>query len=153
GLIVTLDLDRYDYAKDSRSLIRATEGTILNRIPPRKAIRKNAPLELPHIMVLISDERRSLIEVLAARRETLPMAYDTQLMKNGGHLTAWVVDRKSELNLVADALERMYDALDPRNPLLFAMRDGNHSFATAKSCWEDIKRTLTDDERERHPAR
>jgi hypothetical protein len=153
GLIVTLDLDRYNYAKDSRSLIRATEGTILNRIPPRKAIRKNAPLELPHIMVLISDERRSLIEVLAARRETLPMAYDTQLMKNGGHLTAWVVDRKSELNLVADALERMYDALDPRNPLLFAMGDGNHSFATAKSCWEDIKRTLTDDERERHPAR
>ncbi len=153
GLIVALDLDKYDYAKDSRSLIRATEGTILSRIPPRKEIRKNAPLELPHIMVLISDEKRSLIEALAARKDSLQVAYDTPLMKNGGHLTAWVVNGTAELDLVADALQAMYDALDPRNPLLFAMGDGNHSFATAKSCWEDIKKTLNDEERKTHPAR
>ncbi|MDY4609886.1 MAG: DUF1015 domain-containing protein [Sphaerochaetaceae bacterium] len=153
GLIVALDLDRYDYAKDSRSLIRATEGTILSRIPPRKEIRKNAPLELPHIMVLVSDEKRSLIESLAERKNSLRVAYDTPLMKNGGHLTAWVVDGKPELDLVVNALETMYGNLDPKNPLLFAMGDGNHSFATAKSCWEDIKKTLSVDEREKHPAR
>ncbi len=153
GLVVALDLDRYDYAKDSRSLIRATEGTILSRIPPRKEIRKNAPLELPHIMVLISDEKRSLIEALAARKDSLPLAYDTPLMKNGGRLTAWAVNGEQELGLVADALERMYEQLDPQNPLLFAMGDGNHSFATAKSCWEDIKSTLTEEERQNHPAR
>lgn len=153
GLLVTLDLEQYDYAKDSRSLIRATEGTILSRIPPRKAIRKNAPLELPHIMVLISDEKRSVIEPLAQKTDSLKLAYDTPLMAGGGHLKAWVVKSDEDFAGVADAVEAMYNRLDPKNPLLFAMGDGNHSLATAKSCWEDIKKTLSEEEREHHPAR
>jgi hypothetical protein len=153
GLLVAIDLEQYDYAPDSRSLVRATEGTILSRIPPRKEIRRNAILELPHIMVLISDEKRSVIEPLARKRQQLEKAYETNLMEGGGHLEAWVVDDEQDFSMVADALEAMKGRLDPENPLLFAMGDGNHSLATAKSCWEDIKQGLGPDERETHPAR
>ena len=153
GLMAALDLDRYSWEKDSKSLIRATEGTILSRIPPRKKIRIDAPLEIPHIMVLISDSRRSVIEPLAARAGELKKVYDFDLMKNGGHLEAWTVDSKKDLEQVTAAFEVLYGELDPANPLLFAMGDGNHSFATAKSCWEDIKKGLTEEERKTHPAR
>ena len=153
GLMASLDLDRYSWEKDSKSLIRATEGTILSRIPPRKKIRKDAPLEIPHIMVLISDRDRSVIEPLAAKSANLREIYDVELMKDGGHLQAWLVDSDADKNAVADAFGKLYGALDPSNPLLFAMGDGNHSFATAKSCWEDIKKTLTEEERKTHPAR
>ena len=153
GLLVALDLDAYDYAKDSKTLIRATEGTILSRIPPRKEIRKNAPLELPHIMVLINDEKRSVIEPLAAKSSNLRLAYDTPLMAEGGNLKAWVVDAQEDMQAIAVAVEAMYQKLDPENPLLFAMGDGNHSLATAKSCWMDIKATLTEEECKHHPAR
>ncbi|MBQ3729802.1 MAG: DUF1015 domain-containing protein [Spirochaetales bacterium] len=153
GLMAALDLDRYSWEKGSTSLIRATEGTILSRIPPRKKIRKDAPLEIPHIMVLISDKEKSVIEPLAAQSGKLEKVYDFELMKNGGHLEAWVVDSDSLKNQVATAFEKLDAALDPKNPLLFAMGDGNHSFATAKSCWEDIKTTLTEEQRKCHPAR
>ena len=153
GLMAALDLDRYSWEKGSTSLIRATEGTILSRIPPRKKIRKDAPLEIPHIMVLISDKEKSVIEPLAAQSDKLEKVYDFELMKNGGHLEAWVVDSDSLKNQVATAFEKLDAALDPKNPLLFAMGDGNHSFATAKSCWEDIKATLTEEQRKCHPAR
>ncbi len=153
GLLVTLDLEHYDYAKDSRTLIRATEGTILSRIPPRKEIRRKAPLELPHIMVLINDAKRSVIEPLANKNDTLEKVYDTDLMANGGHLSAWKVDRQEDLQAIALAVEAMHAELDPSNPLLFAMGDGNHSLATAKSCWEDIKQGLSEDGRKNHPAR
>ena len=153
GLMAALDLDRYSWEKDSRSLIRATEGTILSRIPPRKKIRKDAPLEIPHIMVLISDSRRSVIEPLAAETAQLKKVYDFELMKNGGHLEAWVVDSAKDMEQVTSAFEVLYKELNPQNPLLFAMGDGNHSFATAKSCWEDIKQTLTEEQRKTHPAR
>ena len=153
GLMAALDLDRYSWEKGSTSLIRATEGTILSRIPPRKKIRKDAPLEIPHIMVLISDSGRTVIEPLAASTARLEKAYDFELMKNGGHLEAWVVDSEKDLEAVTSAFEKLYDALDPENPLLFAMGDGNHSFATAKSCWEDIKSGLSEEERKNHPAR
>ena len=86
GLVGKLDLEEYDYSPDSVSLIRATEGTILSRIPPRKEIRLHAPLEVPHIMVLISDSERSVIEPLKAKRDKLEKAYDTPLMMNGGHI-------------------------------------------------------------------
>ena len=153
GLLVLLDLEQYDYSVDSRSMIRATEGTILSRIPPRKEIRKNAPLELPHIMVLISDKERSVIERLAAKKDQLKQAYDTTLMAGGGSLRAWVVDTREDFALIADGLEKIQGDLDPQNPLLYAMGDGNHSLATAKSCWEDIKPTIPQDEWEAHPAR
>ena len=156
GLMAALDLDKYSWEKDSKSLIRATEGTILSRIPPRKEIRKDAPLEIPHIMVLISDEKRSVIEPLAQKAEKtaeLKKVYDFDLMKNGGHLEAWAVNSDADLNQVADAFAELTKGLNPDNPLLFAMGDGNHSFATAKSCWEDIKKNLSEEERKNHPAR
>ena len=153
GLLVLLDLEQYDYAVHSRSLIRATEGTILSRIPPRKEIRKNASLELPHIMVLISDFAKSVIEPLAAKRNLLTKAYDTKLMAGGGQLSAWVVNEHKDFASIADALEKIKGNLDPENPLLYAMGDGNHSLATAKSCWEDVKATIPQEEWDNHPAR
>ena len=153
GLMAALDLDRYSWEKDSVSLIRATEGTILSRIPPRKKIRKDAPLEIPHIMVLVSDEKKRLIEPLAAKTASLRKIYDFELMKNGGHLEGWLVDSESDITAITEAFEALYGTLDPKNPLLFAMGDGNHSFATAKSCWEDIKKDLTEEQRKTHPAR
>ena len=153
GLMAALDLDCYSWEKDSKSLIRATEGTILSRIPPRKKIRKDAPLELPHIMVLISDKDKSIIEPLTNKTDKLEQLYDVKLMKDGGQLSAWLVNDKTDMLAITNAFEKLYSNLDKDNPLLFAMGDGNHSFATAKSCWEDIKITLDDNERKNHPAR
>ncbi len=153
GLVGKLDLEKYDYSPASVSPIRATEGTILSRIPPRKEIRKNAILELPHIMVLISDSRRSVIEPLAEKRDALEKVYDSDLMLGGGHITGYLVSSDEDRNAVNSALSKLSDSLDPENPLLFAMGDGNHSLASAKSCWEDIKQRLSAAERETHPAR
>lgn len=153
GLIVALDLEYYDYRIDSKTPIRATEGTILSRIPPRKEIRKKAELELPHILVLINDERRSVIEPLIERLDTLEQVYNTDLMENGGHIQAYRVAGDSLLQELASAFEAIFESLNPQNPLMFAMGDGNHSLATAKSCWEDLKGTLTKEEQATHPAR
>ncbi len=153
GLMAALDLDAYDWHADSRTLIRATEGTIEDRIPPRKAIRRDAPLELPHIMVLISDPARTVIEPLAALAPSFVQLYETDLMAGGGRLSAWAVDDPAHQQQFAEALTALADALDPANPLLFAMGDGNHSLATAKSLWEDLKPTLGPEEQAAHPAR
>lgn len=153
GLVAALDLEDYDYSKDSKTLIRATEGTILSRIPPRKEIRGNAKLELPHILVLISDEHRAIIEPLKDKRESLPLLYDFDLIAEGGHIKGYRVNDKESLDGIEAGFERLYSELDPKNPLLFAMGDGNHSLATAKSCWEDIKKNLSDEEKKHHPAR
>ncbi|MDD6957489.1 MAG: DUF1015 domain-containing protein [Sphaerochaetaceae bacterium] len=153
GLMLALDLDAYSWEKGAKTLIRATEGTILSRIPPRVAIRKNAILELPHILVLISDKKKSVIEPLVKKTESLKKLYQTSLMLGGGEIEGWAVDDPELLNSVADALCALKEGLDKKNPLLFAMGDGNHSFATAKQCWEDIKGTLSEEERKNHPAR
>jgi hypothetical protein len=152
GVMVALDLEQYSWNAGDRTLIRATEGTILDRIPPRKQVRKDAPLELPHIMVLISDPARSVIEPLATLSDEATPLYDATLMQHGGRVTGWSVPAAA-IPAFADALAALHDALDPADPLLYAMGDGNHSFATAKSCWEDLKTTLTNAERETHPAR
>ncbi|MDO5287399.1 MAG: DUF1015 domain-containing protein [Actinomycetia bacterium] len=153
GLMVAIDLEAYDYSPGSRSLVRATEGTILDRIPPRKRIRQDAPLELPHIMVLISDPGLSVIEPLTSQTDRLTQVYDTDLVAGGGHITGWAVSDPADLAQVAQALAELHRQLDPANPLLFAMGDGNHSLATAKSCWEDVKAGLDEAERAQHPAR
>lgn len=153
GLLAALDLDEYDYSVDSTSLIRATEGTILERIPPRKAIRKNAALEVPHILVLINDAQKTVIEPLAAKVADLKALYATTLMEGGGSISAWLVNEQHLQDGVYAAIDTLHSALDPANPLLFAMGDGNHSLATAKSCWEDIKVSLSEAERAHHPAR
>jgi len=153
GLMLALDLEQYSWESDARTLIRATEGTILDRLPPRVAIRREAELELPHTMVLIADPDHLLIEPLTAATERLTPLYETDLMLDGGHVSGWAVDSAADLEGVALALRRLRDALDPANPLLFAMGDGNHSFAAAKSIWDDIRRSVPAEQWDAHPAR
>lgn len=159
GLVMALDLECYDYNKGATTLIRATEGTIVERIPPRLRIREGAPLELPHILVLIDDPQRTVIEPLAKKTETLDKLYDTDLMLDGGHITGWLVDGEKDVQGAIDAMETLTDAdafkakYGDHAPLLFAMGDGNHSFATAKANWEKVKTTLSPEEQKDHPAR
>lgn len=159
GLVMALDLDAYDYQKGSETLIRATEGTIVSRIPPRLKIRDGAPIELPHILVLIDDPERTVIEPLAQKKAKLQKLYDTDLMLEGGHITGHLVSQEDDVLAVLAALNRLKDAEKFREkygdhaPLLFAMGDGNHSFATAKAYWESIKAKLPESEWADHPAR
>ncbi len=145
GLMVAVDLERYQYGSDSKSLIRPTEGTIVERLPPRMAIRRGAPLELPHIMILIDDPHATVIEPLYRRRRYFERAYDFDLMKNSGHMRGWFVREESDLEVVAVALEALADPKVFRRKygvddvLLFAVGDGNHSLATAKAIWEETK--------------
>ena len=126
--------------------MRATEGTILERIPPRVRIREHAPLETPHVMVLVDDPERTLIEPVYARRDSLEKLYDFELMEGGGHIRGWLADESG--------LESALAGLNGRaDGLLYAVGDGNHSLATAKTCWENIKKTLSPAEIETHPAR
>jgi uncharacterized protein DUF1015 len=161
GLIAAIDLEKYDYSANSTSLIRATEGTILDRIPPRKHIRKKAPLELPHILVLIDDPDKTVIEPLIHKKESLNIVYSTDLMKNGGKITAYRVSEEKLIAEIANSLtnlanlENFKKKYNSTNVLLYAMGDGNHSLATAKSCWEDIKKDpeITSQDLKNHPAR
>ena len=159
GLVGTVDLEHYDYNKGSESLIRATEGTVLERIPPRVKIRENASLEMPHILMLIDDDKRTVIEPLKQKKDSFEKLYDFDLQMDSGHLTGYLPDRET-INSALKAIE----CLGERNvftekyktdkaTLQFAVGDGNHSLATAKACWENIKKNLSDSEKEKHPAR
>lgn len=151
GLIAALDLEQYDYSKGSKSMIRATEDTIIERLPPRIKIRQGAPLETPHIMVLIDDKRDMLMSYLDSCREDLECLYDFTLMKGGGHSTGYKIDNVPMVSRIAEILKLL--KMNSRDGLLFAMGDGNHSLATAKACWEEIKAGLSEQERQNHPAR
>ncbi|MDL2206205.1 DUF1015 domain-containing protein [Eubacteriales bacterium OttesenSCG-928-N13] len=149
GLVMAVDLEKYDFSPDSKSPIRATEQTIVERIPPRVKIRKGAPLESPHIMLLVDDPNRSLIEPIYEAREQLQSLYDFDLMMRGGHIRGWLLDSHAQ-GKVQKALSDLYDK---SGGLLFAVGDGNHSLATARQCWLDMKNELTEQDREEHPAR
>lgn len=160
GLMVALDLEAYDYNQGASSLIRATEGTILDRLPPRIRVRKNAPIELPHIMVLIDDPGQTVIEPLFERN--LKVAYDVELCCNGGRVRGWHVDAEQDIADVTTALGRLAEPeafarryqVQGESTMLYAMGDGNHSFATAKAIWEELKQTAADREAIMdHPAR
>ncbi|OQB24284.1 MAG: hypothetical protein BWY11_01263 [Firmicutes bacterium ADurb.Bin182] len=160
GLIFALDLDQYDYKKGSSTLIRATEGTIVERIPPRLRIREGAPLEMPHIIVLIDDPDKTVIEPAAEKIAECEKLYDFDLMQGGGHIEGYFIDRPPMIQRVLDALAALADPGafhkkygDDCAPLLFALGDGNHSFATAKAGWEKIKKDISEEERRDHPAR
>ncbi len=149
GLVAALDLEAYDFPPGSRSLIRATEGTVLERVPPRARIRAGAPVELPHVMMLIDDPEDTVIGPLMARRDALRPLYDFELMLGGGHLRGWAVEGEN-VRGVFDAI----DALNARaDGLLYAVGDGNHSLAAARQCWLDLREGLTDAQRASHPAR
>lgn len=142
GLVAAIDLEQYDWKPFSKKMIRATEATIAERIPPRKEIRNSAPLETPHIMLLANDKECSLIEKtgeLAKRKKPL---YDGDLMLGAGHVTGWAVSEADELDCVYDALNSLKEQNTDAegNAFLFAVGDGNHSLATAKAVWEEYRR-------------
>lgn len=160
GLVVALDLEEYDYSEGASTLIRATEGTILDRLPPRIKVRQGASIELPHIMVLIDDPERTVIEPLFER--DLEEVYNFELMENGGRVRGWRVNDAASLGQVAAALGRLAEParfaekyqVQGRAPVLYAMGDGNHSFATAKAIWERLKEQAADQQAIMdHPAR
>lgn len=148
GLMIAIDLEDYTYEKGVKSLIRASEATIIERIPPRLKIRENAAVELPHILFLFDDKKRAIIEDLYAKRESFKKVYDFELMKNGGHITGYkITDTKPIIAKFEELLK------ENGNGLLFIVGDGNHSLATAKAHWDKIKVNLSQEERKNHPAR
>jgi len=145
GLVISIDLDAYNYSEKTNSLIRATEKTVISRIPPRVKIRKDAIFEIPHIQLLMDDRDLNIIENLYQNRSQYRELYNFELNMNGGHLKGYkIVDTEA---IIAE-LEKLI-----KDNLLFIVGDGNHSLATAKACWELIKSTLDASEIQTHPSR
>ena len=162
GLVLTVDLECYDYTPGSQTLIRATEGTVLERIPPRVKIRDGAVLESPHIMLLIDDPECRVIEPLAEQKDKLDQLYNFELMMNGGSVAGYKINQPEILADIYQGLASLADkdnfnrkyGLENREVLLFAVGDGNHSLATAKAVWEKIKKEAANpSEIMDHPAR
>ena len=158
GLLGMVDLEAYDYCVGSKSLVRATEKTVLERIPPRQRVRKDAAVELPHVLMLCDDPDKQLIEPLSQITESLPQLYDFDLMEQGGRIRGWLVQGEAakafdvRLEAFAGAISEKYADLDGA-PVLLAVGDGNHSLATAKSCYETLKAANPDKDLSNHPAR
>ena len=158
GLVGMVDLDTYDYSVGSVSAIRATEKTVVERIPPRMRVRRDAPVELPHILMLCDDHDKQLIEPIEAMKAQLPVLYDFDLMEDGGHITGWLVQGETvdafEARLAAytASVGDKYVGL-PGKPMVFAVGDGNHSLATAKACYEELKAANLGKDLSDHPAR
>ena len=160
GLVGKIDLEKYDYRKGSKSQVRATEATVVERIPPRVKIRTGAPVELPHIMILIDDTDRTVIEPLTAAKDSFEQLYSFPLMQGGGSIKGWLVDGKAAEGVNA-ALEALGDigafnrkyGLNEESPLVYAMGDGNHSLATAKEFYERLKAANPGRDLSEHPAR
>ncbi len=157
GIVIALDLECYNYQKGATSLIRATEGTIVSRLPPRMKIRQGAALELPHILVLIDDPLRTVIEPLADKTSALKKLYDFDLMLGSGHLTGYSISEDFEMQVINSfrglaepkVFTSKYGIPNDAPVFLFAMGDGNHSLATAKAIWEQNKSRVGMD----HPSR
>ncbi len=159
GLVGMVDLEQYDYEPGSRAPVRATEGVILSRIPPRVAVRKNAPIELPHTMLLCDDPGRTVIEPFTAQKDQMEPLYDFPLMEEGGRVAGWRLG-PAQLDQAAQAMSRLADPDSFRTRyhtdapvMLFAVGDGNHSLATAKECYERQKRLTSPDRWASLPAR
>lgn len=158
GLVGMVDLDAYDYSTGSTSPIRATERTVVERIPPRMRVRRDAPVELPHILMLCDDHEKVLIEPIAAHKDRLTKLYDFDLMEGGNHIAGWLVDGaevedfNARLTDYTAHVGKKYEGLNGV-PMVFAVGDGNHSLATAKSCYEELKAQNPDADLSNHPAR
>lgn len=158
GLVGMVDLDAYDYTAGATSAIRATERTVAERIPPRQRVRRDAPIELPHILMLCDDHEKRLIEPIGEKKASLKKLYDFDLMEQGGHIAGWLVEGKDVeefekiLTEYSATVGKKYEGLKGV-PMVFAVGDGNHSLATAKSCYEELKRQHPDQDLSNHPAR
>ncbi len=152
GVVGAVDLEDYDYSKGSQTKIRATEGTVISRIPPRLKVRKDAPVELPHIMMLIDDRDCNIIESNGEIKDTFEKLYDFDMMQDSGHITGYKMSEEAceKLDAKLDALDDI-DAfnkkygVDKESPLIYAMGDGNHSLATAKANYENLKKEIGED--------
>lgn len=158
GLVGMVDLDAYDYSTGSTSAIRATERTVVERIPPRMRVRRDAPIELPHILMLCDDHDKVLIEPIAAKKNELTKLYDFELMEGGNRIAGWLVagDEVEKFNArlteYTANVGKKYEGLKGV-PMVFAVGDGNHSLATAKSCYEELKAQNPGKDLSDHPAR
>jgi uncharacterized protein (DUF1015 family) len=148
GIMMAIDLEAYDYHEGTKPLIRTTEKTIVERIPPRVKIRKQAPLELSHVMLLMDDHKYNIIENLYKNKDQFIKRYDFVLNMLGGHIRGYQIKNCDE---VINQFNQLIENED--DPMLFVVGDGNHSLATAKAHWEDIKKDLTEEEQINHPAR
>ncbi|HPG92279.1 MAG TPA: DUF1015 domain-containing protein [Clostridia bacterium] len=146
GLMIAIDLEQYEYSVGTKAAVRATEGTILERIPPRKKVRINAPIELPHVMVLFNDKKNKIIGNLVKNIDKHEKLYDFQLNMGGGHITGYKITETAKII-------KQFESLVGESGMMFAVGDGNHSLATAKSCWDTIKQNLTEEQKLTHPAR
>ncbi|MBP5262476.1 MAG: DUF1015 domain-containing protein [Clostridiales bacterium] len=154
GLMLAVDLEAYSFRPEDKALVRATEGTVLERIPPRVKIRSNSPLELPHVMLLIDDPEGKVIETAwkKAEEQNLAPVYDTDLMQDCGHIKGVFVADDSD---IASGIRAGLEALlsSSGDDLLFLVGDGNHSLASAKAYWESVRETLPEEQKADHPAR
>lgn len=162
GLVGAVDLEAYSYEAGAQPAIRPSENTVLSRIPPRLKVRRGASLETPHIMMLADDEDETLIEPIGDHKKSLPLLYSGELMLGGGHLAGWAVEDPALIEQIHQALAALgsqaafdarYPAVAGQPPMTLAVGDGNHSLATAKAYWEELKPTLSPEQRETHPAR
>ena len=151
GLVGQIDLDAYSYEPDAKSLIRATEGTVISRIPPRVEVRRDAELEMPHVMLLLDDAGGRVIEPLTDKKKDFQKAYSFSLMMGGGEVDAYFLS-DAEIARVLSALQDLM-AAGGDNPFLFAVGDGNHSLASAKAHYEALKKELGAEKAATHPAR
>lgn len=155
GLIVAVDLEKYDWNR-VKTDIRATENTIPERLPVRVKIRENALMELPHILLLVDDKEKNIIEPLYEKRGGLEKLYDFDLNMEGGHIRGWLVEETAETIKKFDALldpERQIAYYGEDAGIMLAVGDGNHSLASCKAHWENVKKTLSAEEAECHPSR
>lgn len=160
GIVGAVDLEDYDYSKNSKTKVRATEGTVVSRIPPRLKVRNNALVEIPHIMLLIDDEECNIVESNIALKESFEVLYDFDMMQNSGHITGYKMSEDAakifeakikELDDI-DKFNTKYN-VNEENPLIFAMGDGNHSLATAKAYYENLKKEIGEENAKKSPAR
>lgn len=149
GLLLAMDLDSYSWVIEEHPMIRASEKTVLERIPPRVKARKGAPIEMPHIMLLIDDPNDTVIGPLAAKTDRLEPVYDFDLMMGGGHIKGWLAANDADLDGVQNALAKLPR---PEN-MLYCVGDGNHSLATAKTIWDEYKKSIPESERAASPLR
>lgn len=156
GLMLEVDLDSYDYTPKNNALIKATEKTVVERLPARIQVRIGASLELPHIMLLVDDPDKTIIEPLYTDCDLYDKLYDFDLSMNGGNIVGYRVNNPDDVVNAINKIMSPETALSRYNseqPILFCVGDGNHSLATAKECWNSIKDSLSEDERENHPAK
>lgn len=156
GLLGAVDLEAYSYDSKASCAIRATEQTVLERIPPRVAIRENAPIELPHIILFCDDIEDKLIGTCEANKSNYPVLYDCDLMCGGGHITGWLIQGEAKQKIdkcFADYVAACEAKYAGKTPVVLAVGDGNHSLATAKACYENLKAKLTAEVAAKHPAR